>query len=283
MKEITMNMLEQFTRYQNALSWNFSIRTVTPELAKALLENNAGNRNLRKAVAARYAAIMRAGKWLTAPEPIVLGTSGRVLNGQHRLFAVIMADMSADFCFITGVSDEAFKVIDRGLTRSTADALSIPRSLVEIAKCIVSLTERVVSDDKIEVFCETLRPFHDAIEEACSSRRALLTSAPMRAAAAVRLMMGDDPDHVLPLYRNMVLGHVGDLPPVGQAMISAVIAKKVHAGGLTATRANFARGFFLFDPENRDKTRIPIGPNAIDKRIDELSKIMSAVTADLYA
>ena len=274
-----MNMLDQFTRYSNVLSWNFSVRTVTPEMAKALLENNAGNRKLRKGVAARYAAIMKAGNWLTAPEPIVIGTSGRILNGQHRLFAVIMTDMSADFCFITGVSDDVFKVIDRGLTRSTADALSIPRSLVEIAKCVVGLNDRIVSDDKIEIVCEALRPFHDAVEEACTSKRAILTTAPMRAAAAVRLMMGDDPDYVLPLYRNLVLGHVGDLPPVGQAMISAVIAGKVNASGMTATRTNFARGFFLFDPENRDKTRIPIGPNAIDKRIDELSKIMSAVYA----
>jgi hypothetical protein len=274
-----MNMIERFDLASGTVGWNFSVRTVTPELAKALLEKNHGNRNLRSHTAARYAAIMKAGNWIAAPEPIVLGKSGRVLNGQHRLSAVIMADVSATFCFITGVEEEAFKVIDRGMTRSTADALSIPRNLVEVSKVVLSLMDRIVSDDQVEVLCAVMREPNEAIEAACSSRRAIISTAPMRSAAVIRLLMGDDPEYVTSLYRNMVLGHFNDLPPVGHAMMSAIVGGRITAGGLTATRNNFARGFFLFDPANRDKSRIAAGKSAVDSRIETMSGIIHAVLA----
>lgn len=276
-----MNMLEKFDFAPNTLGWSFSIRTVTPEMARALLENNHGNRKLRRDAVARYAAIMKAGNWLPAPEPIVLGRSGRVLNGQHRLSAVVATNTSATFCFITNVEEEAFKVIDRGMMRSTSDALAIPRSLVEIAKVVVSLTSRLVSDDRVEALCAVMQQPHDTLEGACSARRPLLTTAPMRSAAVVRILMGDDPEYVTELYRNMALGHVGDLPPVGHAMIAAVVGGKIRAGGLTASRLNFARGFFLFDPKNRDKPRIPMSDAAVDRRIAELAGIVDAMTGAL--
>ncbi|EYT61659.1 hypothetical protein D514_0102370 [Microbacterium sp. UCD-TDU] len=100
----------------------FEIVDVTPEIAAELLEHNIRNRNIREQVWRKYARDMIAGKWVVA-ESIKIDWNGRIIDGQHRLIAVIESGVTVKMMIIRNLDPNAQSAIDSGSKRSTADAL----------------------------------------------------------------------------------------------------------------------------------------------------------------
>lgn len=96
---------------------------VTPEKAAQWLEKNMANRNVSQRTVERYAADMAAGKWQMNGEPIIFNDQA-LLDGQHRLSAVVHAGVPVDMLVVNGVSCEAFRTIDSGKARTFAHTLS---------------------------------------------------------------------------------------------------------------------------------------------------------------
>jgi len=63
---------------------------------KVHLNNLSGNRPLRKSVALRYMNDMLLNKWYVTGDSIVVDKNGNVLNGQHRLLAIVLANQLLD-------------------------------------------------------------------------------------------------------------------------------------------------------------------------------------------
>lgn len=98
---------------------------VTPELARQWLAKNGANRSLRKQLVQTYANEMIGGRWRITGEAVQFGTDGRLLNGQHRLNAVVMADTPVILLVVSGVDPGAQMVMDSGAKRTASDALSL--------------------------------------------------------------------------------------------------------------------------------------------------------------
>lgn len=97
---------------------------VTPDLAKKLLSvNYEGQRNISKAHVKKLASDMANGRWVENGSTIVISKSGKLIDGQHRLQAVIDSGCTVPMCICSGVEDEAYVVIDSGKKRSTGDAI----------------------------------------------------------------------------------------------------------------------------------------------------------------
>lgn len=109
---------------------NFRIRTLTPDDARAILQHNTGNRTLREGWVDQLAGLILAGKWMPTHQGIALAPGGRVLDGQHRLHAIVRAGKPVDIMVATGVSEDAYRWIDGGKTRTNPDRIH----LVEDAK-----------------------------------------------------------------------------------------------------------------------------------------------------
>lgn len=103
--------------------------TITPEEAKKLLEKNyAKNRNLKPSVVTKYASDMMAGRWNPyAADAITFASDMTILNGQHRLAAIVKSGVPLYTEVRWGVSEDAYKYFDCGATRTAGDAL--PRTL----------------------------------------------------------------------------------------------------------------------------------------------------------
>lgn len=92
---------------------DFRVTKVSPGLAKTWLKANTQNRALNKAHVKKLAAQMKSGRWILNGETISFDDSGVLLNGQHRLNAVIESGMTVDMAIATGVVDpRAFEVTD---------------------------------------------------------------------------------------------------------------------------------------------------------------------------
>lgn len=122
-----------------------TLKFVTPQLAAKWLKNNIGNnRKISKATVSRYASDMAAGKWLITGEPIQFDTEGRLINGQHRLNAVVESKTAIQMLVIEGILPEAMPVLDTGRVRTAGDALSIS-GIGENANKIASLARKIIA------------------------------------------------------------------------------------------------------------------------------------------
>jgi len=102
------------------------LRTIAPEEARELLtRSNTHNRNLRRRVVTDYARDMRAGTWIFNGESIKLDHDGTLLDGQHRLAAIIEAGIPVSLLVITGFDTVAQDTMDTGRPRTSADVLSL--------------------------------------------------------------------------------------------------------------------------------------------------------------
>lgn len=101
-----------------------TLKVITPKDAEKLLGRNTVNRSVRSRRVDQYAKQIKNGQWQVTGEAIKVAKDGTLLDGQHRLLAVIKAGIPAEFFVVDGLDPEVFKVLDSGLSRSSGDALT---------------------------------------------------------------------------------------------------------------------------------------------------------------
>jgi hypothetical protein len=97
--------------------------TVTPGLASIILAKNDHNRNIRPAKLAQFAADMRKGRWAFNGEPIILAKTGELNDGQHRLSALVDANVTIPLVIVFGVERDTRTTVDQGAARKASDYL----------------------------------------------------------------------------------------------------------------------------------------------------------------
>lgn len=102
-----------------------SVVYVTPEIASRWLGKNVKNRNLRQSVVRGYARDMAAGNWLLTGEAVKFDTDGNLIDGQHRLMAIVQSGRTVPLFVVRGVAADAQHVMDTGAKRSASDALGL--------------------------------------------------------------------------------------------------------------------------------------------------------------
>ncbi len=100
-------------------------KLITPAIAARMLENHSGNRALSQAAVDMYARDMKAGRWKPSGNTISVAPNGRLLNGQHRLWAIIEANVEIEFIIVTEDSDDVHRVFDIGRKRQGAQILTL--------------------------------------------------------------------------------------------------------------------------------------------------------------
>lgn len=103
----------------------WSIEQITPEVAEHYLKANRSNRPISRGIVAGYVEAMRAGDWLLNGESIKFDWDGRLVDGQHRLAAIVAAKRAIAFGVIRDLDPEVFKTLDIGKKRTAADVLAI--------------------------------------------------------------------------------------------------------------------------------------------------------------
>jgi hypothetical protein len=91
-----------------------TIVKITPEIAADWLENrNLGkNRKLSLRTAGRYAKAMSDGRWMVTHQGIAFDSDGFLIDGQHRLRAVVLAGMSVEMFVAVGFDSGTFAILD---------------------------------------------------------------------------------------------------------------------------------------------------------------------------
>jgi hypothetical protein len=99
---------------------------ITPDIALAILKYNyAGetNRRVQERTVSAFAAAMASGDWENTGEPIIISNEKLLNNGQHRLKAIVEANVPVVMDLRFGVARHAFGATDAGRKRTGAEAL----------------------------------------------------------------------------------------------------------------------------------------------------------------
>lgn len=101
------------------------IETITPERATELLGHNTSNRAANPRHIETLAKEMREGRFMTTGQTIQIADNGRLLDGQHRLLALVKAEFTCSFVVVSDLPESIFSAIDRGRRRTSGDVLGI--------------------------------------------------------------------------------------------------------------------------------------------------------------
>ncbi len=130
---------------------------VTPRTAKTWLATNSENRSLSSDWVNKLARDMRSGDFPNVGEAIKFDENGDLIDGQHRLAAVVQSGVAIEFLVVEGVPREYRYKLDKGRKRSVADELTMRHGIP--SAMMVAATVRLVLQWQIEeVKSESYKP-----------------------------------------------------------------------------------------------------------------------------
>ena len=260
---------------------------VTPEIAKRLLVRNVRNRKISEKVVSKYVEEIRAGDWRLTPAGIGFDSDGVLVDGQHRLAAIVKSGIAAPLLVTLGLPPASQEKVDRQRRRTLFDALYLSghaysRQEVEIATCLTRMRQGsdsgvVPSDSLVK---KTLLKHIDSIREvlvgADKKKRGLSQASFLAAAvlyheidrkkcaeflAGVRTGEMLTNDHPAMRLRRFLLGEttVASMPRGGanQSFIfrRAVFAMQAHLEGRKISGLREADGFEVAERMNLSHVR----------------------------
>ena len=176
-----------------------TVETITPEMAKDYLKHNTDNyRKLSRTTVYKYAAEMKAGRWELNGEGIQFDESGKLKNGQHRLAAILVANVPVKMAVIRGVSDSV-SVFDSGSNRTVvqiANARDLDVSTTEAAAAKIIASRFTHATTKGEVLAWLDKHAHELhrayriVSTNCSKNGGVSKRGPVL--AAIYLMLQHD-------------------------------------------------------------------------------------------
>jgi len=117
--------VEELEEGQTEPALRMEIVEVDDEKARTWLDDMAPNRSVSNTNLNNLIRAMEEGRWHQDASPIKFDRHGRLVDGQHRLFAIIHTGITQTFVVIWGVESDAMTTLDTGKSRNRADVLKI--------------------------------------------------------------------------------------------------------------------------------------------------------------
>jgi len=103
---------------------NVKLTKITPEIAKEMLKKNIGNRPINRKHVDKLVKEMVNDRWKVNGDTICMNND-RLIDGQHRLQAVVQSGVTIATLIVEGLSSDVFDTKDVGKRRSAGDVLGI--------------------------------------------------------------------------------------------------------------------------------------------------------------
>jgi len=142
---------------------------IGPERALELLEHNERNRKMDFSLVELYRRQMEAGKWRFVGDPIRVGVTGRLLDGQNRLQAVVLSKTTQKFVLVTNLADESQPYMDVGKKRTASDVFTMyevpnPPRAAAVTNMLVRYDLRNMLDTKFRLSHSELLAYYQRPE-----------------------------------------------------------------------------------------------------------------------
>lgn len=242
------------------------LETITPDRARELLALNKVNRRFRMGWAKALKLRMDRGEWKLTHQGIAIGGDGVLKDGQHRLHAVLLHGQPVQMAVFYDTPADTFGSLDQGLRRSVEDQLGTRKEVTQPASFLARLTYgSQTSINQISVVHKVLSYAANRIVETTGTKRRGVTSAPVRAAAALQICSGVDADYVCRIYRMVANFETAnpEMPPIAHSFLRQV------SGVISRTNKDvskdidlFVRALVVFDPARASASTMQVKDHA---------------------
>lgn len=242
---------------------------VTPEFAEYLISLNVKNRDINKYELKKIIGWMKSGKWITTHQGILISNTGRLLDGQKRLHAIIATGITVEMQITTGLDDSVFECIDIGQKRNMSDRTGYPRKVAELITFAMRIAGK--RDGDVQIAHE----MHDAIiaeitklHDACNTTAKRTSHTPVRLAAICRMIgasSAEEIDYILSTYRALNLRNYEKFTKAMSSFANKVIDIREDPGQYQV----FAMAYYLFNIKNKEKRIINLNQVSEDKLMEE--------------
>lgn len=79
------------------------VEVITPEMAEAYLANNFKHRDIKESKVDKYVETLKNGEWRFNGKVITFNKDGVLMNGQHRLSAVVKSGIPIKTLVVRGI------------------------------------------------------------------------------------------------------------------------------------------------------------------------------------
>lgn len=147
------------------------IELVTPAKAREMLESNTNNRRVRVAWVSNLATMIQNGEWIVTHQGVAFDVNGRLVDGQHRLMAIVQANKPVKVMVSRGLPSETYKYVDGGRPRTYSDRTTLmedPRDNVIANKLVwayLCSAKQMHSNITISLIEDTYLELADGISE----------------------------------------------------------------------------------------------------------------------
>jgi hypothetical protein len=207
-QDINKDVLEKYIRRETLV--------ITPKKAKEILEKNTKNRRVRKAHVSRLSDMMIRGQWRDdIMPPIILGKGGVLIDGQHRLLAVVKSGRTV-VAEVRSVMDEtAMGVpIDANIIREPEDILLTDNRVASVINAIAAFAKGHHARDREHLvkWAGIVGTEAVALTRKTKTTRAGVSTASVRAGFVIKMKESPgDTDKILSDYSSIVSGDPGDI------------------------------------------------------------------------
>jgi hypothetical protein len=243
-------------------------RIVTPDDARELLSHNHGNRRVRQTWVKYLARQIVNGKWELTSDAVGIRRDGVVINGQHRLMAIVEADVAVPMIVVRGLSAEAFLVTDRGKSRSLTDVLKLPTTLIADANLIAEALNypRLAESEVLDVLA-WWRPAHAALAKVNGAKfQSGFSSAAFRIGAGLRWASepgAADRQYVLEQYSAVTSSRAPEMSVAGAALWKRWLRHKPGGGAALRRVQGVTIAYYYLDPRKADTAPLIKNPDAL--------------------
>lgn len=241
-----------------------SVMEITPQIAEVMLKTSPGNRKLSRWYVDALAAAMKRGEWRVTSQGIGFDIHGRLRDAHHRLNACIQSGTAFKSVVVFGMPEDAYEVTDTGMLRTYADRLNEDRSVADVLRlgCQIALsTTRPTIDQMRPIIDAGFGDAARALTQFCGAKRKYYSTAPMKLAACITLMNGQNADFVLGQYRALCSLDFDNMTKSAQALVRQVDSGHARSN---ETREALARGLRVFDASRASVSKIQISADDID-------------------
>lgn len=279
-----------------AKNGNPQIVEITPHLAEYFLTRNVfpDQRKLSDTRVISLAGAMSRGEWRYTGQGITFDKQGRLLDGQTRLAAIVKSQVTVKMLVAFNVDEEAFRCIDSNLKpRSLSDVTGLDRRYTEILKFAFYMLpgERTkATADQALMLHSALHPIiGEDYERLSKATKRFYSNVPSKMAVLLRLATCNPRDkyYIHDLYSKMISTSPeasAHLPLIGYTYKSYVDKDKIpsQSSGRLERKAHFAYAWFVYDPQNSDKARIPIYSKDYSVRMSKINETFNQGRKILY-
>lgn len=201
---------------------------VTPEMARDWLQNNFRNRPVSEETVTAYARDMKNKRWVPTHQGIAFNTRDELIDGQHRLYAIIKAACTVRMMVTFGLPSKikgfdltVMDCVDRGRTRSVADQLKIQHGMLDAtviaaicatigSLCFGQRTKRLSVDQTLVIYRAFEGPMN-AVINLRSKEHGLKMTGVLAAFTFAGAALGPQDDRVMEMFEQLNSGD--DLAP----------------------------------------------------------------------